>query len=326
MEVATKVEKTKQLEDAARLALTSCMGLKKGENLLVVTDEPLEEIGQAFYRVGREMGAEAVLALMPPRSGSGVEPPAPIAAAMKAADVVMIPTSKSLSHTQARKEACKSGARVASMPGITVEMMARTLVADYQKVAEVNERIAKVLTKGKKAHLTSPAGTDLVMSLEGRAGDPDSGLYLEKGIFGNLPAGEVYTAPLEGTSEGILVIDGAMSGVGIVDSPIRMKVEKGYAVSIEGGSSAKSLEKLIEIHGKEARNIAELGIGTNPEAILTGLVLEDEKVLGTAHVAIGNNATFGGVVNVPSHLDGILLNPTLEVDGTFILKGGQLVI
>lgn len=326
MNNAMNIDDLKALDEAARIALSSCMGLQRGESVLVVTDEPQEEIGRAFYRVAKELGGEAMIVLMPPRSGNGVEPPASIAVAMKAADVVMMPTSKSLSHTRARKEACESGARVASMPGITAEMMARTLVADYQGVALVNARIAKVLTEGKRAHLTSPAGTDLTMSLEGRAGDPDSGIYREKGIFGNLPAGEVYTAPLEGTAEGLLVIDGAMSGVGIVDAPIRMKVEKGYAVSIEGGESAKKLLQLIEVHGKDARNIAELGIGTNPRAILTGLVLEDEKVLGTAHVAIGNNATFGGVVNVPSHLDGILLKPTLEVDGIFILKEGELLI
>lgn len=315
-----------KLEQAARIALESCMGLQAGEQVLVVTDEPLEGIGRAFYSVAKEMGAEAVLAMMPPRSGSGVEPPSAIAAAMKQADVVMMPTSKSLSHTQARKEACKAGARVASMPGITADMMERTLTADYQQVAEVNARIAKVITEGKTARLTTPAGTDLTMSLEGRDGDPDSGIYRTKGIFGNLPAGEVYTPPLEGTTEGTLVVDGAMSGVGIVDSPIRMKVEKGYAVAIEGGESAKKLVELLDPHGREARNIAELGIGTNPKAILTGLVLEDEKVKGTAHVALGNNVTFGGTVSVPSHLDGILLRPTLVVDGTTILKDGELVI
>lgn len=320
------VQDTTRLEAAAKIALESCMGLKSTERVLVVTDDVQETIGKAFYEVAKQMGADATFVIMPQRSGSGVEPTPEIAAAMKASDVVMMPTSRSLSHTQARKQACQAGARVASMPGITMDMMERTLVADYEEVARVNERIAKILTEGKEAHLTSPAGTDLYLGLETREGDPDSGIYRERGIFGNLPAGEVYTAPLEGTSHGTLVIDGAMSGVGLVDSPIRMQVKDGYAYDIEGGESARKLDAILAPLGKEAYNIAELGIGTNPKAILTGLVLEDEKVLGTTHVALGNNATFGGVVNVPSHLDGILLKPTLTVDGTPILKDGVLVV
>jgi leucyl aminopeptidase (aminopeptidase T) len=320
------VQDVTRLEAAAKIALESCMGLKPTERVLVVTDDVQETIGRAFYNVAKEMAADATFMMMPQRSGNGVEPTPEIAAAMKAADVVMIPTSRSLSHTQARKAACQAGARVASMPGITMEMMERTLVADYEAVARLNDRIAKILTDGKEAHLTTPAGTDLYLGLETRDGDPDSGIYREKGIFGNLPAGEVYTAPLEGTSHGTLVVDGAMAGVGLVDSPIHMVVEKGYVTKISGGDSAQKLESLVAPHGKEAYNIAELGIGTNPKAILTGLVLEDEKVLGTVHVALGNNATFGGVVNVPSHLDGILLKPTLTVDGTPILKDGVMVV
>ncbi|GAB6158312.1 aminopeptidase [Desulfotomaculum varum] len=315
------------LEHGARVALEVCLGVKKGEQVLVVADQGTRTVGRALWEQAVSLEAEALWLEMLPRSVNGEEPPAAVAVAMKQADVVVAATSKSLSHTRARREANQNGVRVASLPGITGEILARTMTADYQKIGELSSRVAELLSKSNEARIITPAGTDLTMSLRGRTAHADTGLLLGNGMFGNLPAGEAYIAPLEGTANGTLVIDGAMAGVGMLKGEIiRITVQNGYAVGIQGGQGAKILEDLLKPLGKEAGNIAELGVGTNDKAIITGNVLEDEKVLGTVHVALGNSISFGGTVDVPIHLDGILLKPTLILDGQTILQEGNLQI
>lgn len=154
---------------------------------------------------------------------------------MKAADVFIGPTSKSLSHTRARREANQNGTRGATLPGITEETMQRTLVANYWKIRERSIKYAEILNKGKTVRLITKAGTNITLSIEGRRACADTGIYTESGSFGNLPAGEAYIAPIEGTAEGITVIDGSMAGIGVLDKPIILRVEKGYVSEISGG-------------------------------------------------------------------------------------------
>ncbi len=317
---------TKQLEQSAEIAIQQCMAVKAGETVLVVADEPTRNVGRALWEKAVEAGAEALYMEMTPRKNDGVEPPPAVAAAMLHADVILGATSRSISHTQARKAANKNGARIATLPGITEDIMQRTLCADYRTIAKLTEKFAQILTAGKTAHVTTPAGTDIRLSIDGRKGKPDTGINHTAGDFSNLPAGEAYIAPLEETAEGVLVIDGAMAGIGVLEAPIKLTVEKGYVTKIEGGRETEKLEAMLADYGKLARNIGELGIGTNDQAVLSGRVLEDEKVKGTVHFALGNNVGFGGKVQVPLHLDGILLNPTLTIDGQVIIKDGKHLV
>ena len=128
------------------------------------------------------------------------------------------------------------------MPGVTGEMLARTMAADYQRIKTLSHKIATILNAGNEAHITTPAGTNLTMSLKGRAAHPDTGMLQERGSFSNLPAGEAYIAPMEGTSNGVLVIDGAMSGIGTLNGEvIHITVKDGYANGIQGGQAAEVL-------------------------------------------------------------------------------------
>ncbi len=315
-----------QLEAAARTALETCLAVKAGETVLVITDEPKREIGTAIWRVAKTLGAEAMLTEIMPRSRNGEEPPAPIAALMAASSVVLCPTSKSLTHTAARREACAHGARIATLPGITEDMMIRCLAADYNAIAERSQRLSVALESGKEVRVTSPAGTDIRLIRGDRRAKPDTGFYLNPGEYGNLPAGETFFAPIEGTAQGVVVFDGAMAGVGKVKTPIRIMVRDGIAVDITGGPEAQKLNELIDPLGEAARNIAELGIGTNDRAQITGVILEDEKVMGTVHIALGDNMSMGGTVSVPSHLDGLILQPTVYVDGRMIMEDGKLLV
>ncbi|MBD3170177.1 MAG: aminopeptidase, partial [candidate division Zixibacteria bacterium] len=214
----------------------------------------------------------------------------------------------------------------ATLPGITEETMTRALNADYEKVAKRSNTLAKLLSKGNSARITTPSGTDITMSIQGREGKPDTGLVYTGEDFSNLPAGEAYIAPMEKTAEGVYMVDGSMAGLGLLKKPLTITVEKGHAVDIKGGAPATKLKKMLDAVGPKARNIAELGIGTNDKARLCGSVLEDEKVMGTVHLAIGDNKSMGGRVSVPIHLDGMLLKPTLYIDDKMIMKNGKMMI
>ena len=314
-----------KLRLAAGVVLKDCMAVKEGERVLIIIDGPKREIGEVLFEQASKLQAEALLMEMLPRDNHGVEPPEAVAEAMKHADVIVIPTSKSLSHTCARREANERGARIATMPDITVEMMGRTLSAGYSQIAQRCLHYAGLLTEADEVKISTPAGTDLAFSLKGRKGLADTGLVHAPGEFSNLPAGEAYAAPLEGTANGKLVVDGSMAGIGKLKDPITMTVKDGFVTQVTGGPDGEKLEAIMDRYGREARNIAELGIGLNELAQLTGSPLEDEKVLGTVHVGIGDNSNFGGTVSVPSHLDGILLSPTLTVDGRVLIDNGKLV-
>lgn len=313
------------LTRAAASALDDCLALKPNESLLVVSDPGTRSIAEVLVAAARERGAEAVLVDMSERENNGTEPPPAIAAAMAACDVVIAPTTKSLSHTEARRAANATGARIATMPGITEEMMARTMSADFASLRPRSREVARLLTEGSEVRITTAAGTDLTLGIEGRTGISDDGDLSQAGAFGNLPPGEAFLPPVEGTTNGRLVVDGTMWPVGRLSEPLVFEIADGYVNEMTGLHAAE-VKAVLEKHGREAFAVAELGIGTNDAAQLTGNVLEDEKILGTIHVAIGDNHTFGGTIRVSSHQDGIVLSPTLSIDGKPILEKGNFLV
>ncbi len=316
-----------KLDKAAEIALIDCMAVKKKEKVLIVTDEEKKEIGEALYRNSLRLGFESLFVEMKSGKMHGEEPPSYIAELMLKFDVILLPTDKSLTHTDARRNASEKGARVATFPGITKDVMIRGLNADYKKIAKLTVKLGRMLDRTKEIRVTAKGGTDIYFSVEGRRGLASKGLFHKKGESGNLPTGEAFIAPLEGKSNGVFVVDGSMSGVGMItDKPIKIKVAKGFATEITGGKEAGKLKKIIEPYGKKGRNIAEFGIGTNDSVRLSGNLLEDEKVLGTIHIAIGDNKSMGGNVNAPIHLDGVVKKPTVFFDEKMIMQNGKLLI
>lgn len=315
-----------ELYSASQIAVRDCMGTKQNEKILVITDEPLRTLGYALWKAAKDFGNDVLLTEILPRKSNGEEPPAEVAELMKKFDVVFCPTSKSLTHTDARRAASGLGVRIATLPGVTEEIMVRCMNADYNAIAKRTHSLCALMEKTSLIRVTSPAGTDISMPIKGRAAHASSGLFREKGQSGNLPTGEAYLAPLEHQSNGVVVIDGSMASVGIVKTPIRIRVSDGYATEITGGAEAEQLKKLLEPHGKEAYNVAEFGIGTNDKAIITGKIIEDEKVMGTIHIALGDNKSMGGTVRVASHLDGLVKQPTVWFDEKVIMKDGHFVV
>jgi leucyl aminopeptidase (aminopeptidase T) len=311
---------------ASTIAIRDCMGARPGESVLVVTDEPLRAIGYALLRAAKDLGHEAMLIEMLPRKSNGEEPPAQVAELMAKVDVVLCPTSKSLTHTDARRAATAAGARVGTLPGVTEDIMVRCMNADYHRIAERTHRLCELLEQTAVVRVQAPAGTDVRLPIAGRRAHASSGLFRERGQWGNLPTGEAYLAPVEGQSSGLVVVDGSMAGIGVTTRPIHIVVENGYATRITGGPEAEQLIALLEPHGREARNVAEFGIGTNDRARLTGVILEDEKVMGTVHIAFGDNKSMGGTVRVASHLDGLVKQPTVWFDDRKIMEAGRLLV
>jgi leucyl aminopeptidase (aminopeptidase T) len=316
------------LLNTAESILRTSLAAQPGERFLTITDVETHPIGRAFFEAGLKVGAESILAVMKERTRHGEEPPPPIAKAWENSDIYIVPTKYSLSHTQARKAATQAGARGATMPMITAAMFkAGAITADYSKVSGLCEKIGALMDQASRVRVTSRAGTDIAMSIQGRLVERDTGVLLKRGDFGNLPAGEVYTAPVEGSAVGTLVFDGAIASVGILKKPVTITVKEGFATSITGGPQASKFDALLgEVKKKEAYNIAELGIGCNPKGRLIGIALEDEKVYGTVHVALGDNSTFGGTVQAGIHLDGIILKPTLFLDSKPVIREGTWTV
>jgi leucyl aminopeptidase (aminopeptidase T) len=315
------------LKKSAEIALRDCMALKDTETLLVVTDDITFEIGTALFDVGKNLAKDSFLLVMTERKVNGQEPPDAIAEMMTKHDVVICPTAKSLTHTDARRNACKAEARVGTMPGITKDVMIRTLKADYHKIAERTIYLSAILDEASEVHITTALGTDILLPIKGIKAISSTGLVTEKGSYGNLPSGESFLMPVEGQSNGVFIVDGSFAAVGkIEEMPISIKVENGFATKIEGGKEATKLNDILKPLGDQAYTIAELGIGTNDQAIITGAILEDEKVMGTVHIALGNNISMGGTCNVGIHLDGVILEPTVNVDGKLIMEQGKLMI
>ena len=311
------------LDKAVRTVVHECMGVRPNEEVLVVCNPATRELGDALRNEAEAIGAQAVLAVMTERSSHAGEPPATVAEAMVAADVLLAPTVQSLSHTAARKRATESGTRTATLPGATVEMLSRVMSDDMEKLRHRGHRVAELLDRGTEARLTCDHGSNLKLGLQGRVAIPDAGELTETGAFGNLPCGEGFMAPA--TAEGVLVVDGSIAGVGLVDEPVRLTIKDGHLVDATGEAGAKLME-LLTVHGPDGTNVAELGIGTNEKAILTGNILEDEKILGTAHIAFGASAAIGGNVQVPVHLDVVSMRPEVTVDGTPVVLEGRLLV
>ena len=285
-------------------AAVDCLGVRETDSVLVVFNDELRVIADALGAAAREHARTLTLLPFATLARHGQEPPSNVAEAMARADVVIAPTARSLSQTQARIEATRRGARIASLPTITEEIFIRAVPIEYAELKRTSQWLAARLTSASAAHITSAAGTDIVLSLNGRAGLSDDGDLRRPGAFGNLPAGEAYVAPLETFGDGVIVFDGSLAGYGRLKAPVRVAVERGRAMSADAEAGAWLLE-LLDSGGEHGRSIAELGIGTNPQAALSGNVLEDEKVTGTIHLAFGTSAGIGGVNVAGVHIDGV---------------------
>lgn len=327
------------------------MGARAGERILVLTDLPTREqwqqlragdievmLRRAFLArlvadIAREQLVECTAHFLtyPSTGRNAVEPPVETPRAMQEADVALLITSFSLTHTDAREEACRRGTRVASMPRFLPEMLYPDgpMAADYQEVAASTQALARLISVARHVRVTTPAGTDMEFSVEGREGRADAGLYTAPGDWGNLPAGEAYCAPREGTARGRIVVEPGWHAR--MAEPMVIEFQRGEVVGIEGGGAVGAeIAEIVDLAGGSEsaaprRMLGELGIGTNPNARRTDITVEAEKIKGTVHLAIGDNSHMGGMVVADYHQDFVLPEPDVWFDGQPIITGGRWV-
>lgn len=308
--------------EVAKNILKNNLGVKEQEKVLILSDEDKSELGKSLYKAAQSLTTNAVYIEIPDSSRAGEEPPLIAAKAIELADVVVCITKNSVTHTNAKKNAVLAGARVATMPGISEEMFTKgAITANYEEVTVLTNKLVAQLDQTKKVRIEKD-GFQFTFSIEQRMGIRSIGVYKNMGESGNLPSGEAYIAPVEGSANGTLIVDGSFVGVGKLEEPIKLVIKDGRLVDIIGYCS----ETILNILGQGlGRNVAEFGIGTNLAARITGNILEDEKVAGTVHIAFGSNKTFGGETEAGVHLDGIILTPTFYLDNKLIMKEGKFI-
>jgi len=308
----------------AKNALDVVLALQKGEDVLVITDRAKEDIGQAFFQAAGSAGARAGIYMLPQEQRPFTEIPIDLPPLLEGKDVILnifegIAEETPFRIKLIRKEAGVN-ARIGHCPGITTRMMTEgPMTADYKAIARDVAYLTKKFENAKGIHITAPAGTDITLDIEDRPFDTD--VSIPRGKFGNLPAGELWCAPVEDGANGIIVVDGSIGDVGQVPAILRITVAKGKIANIESEDKAfeQRISELCSLD-EYASVVGELGIGLNPQARLVGNLLEDEKAGETAHIAFGNNQEMPGGKN-PSrtHRDYLFYKPTMIVsykDGT----------
>jgi leucyl aminopeptidase (aminopeptidase T) len=310
--------------DASAQRAADCLGVAPGERIAIVHNPAQAAIAAAIAAVVAERGATPDVVAFDDLTRNNEEPPEGVAAAIGAANASFGVTTFSLSHTQARLASTRAGGRFASLPGITEDLFARALMVDHAAMSADGAALAAQITAADSCRITCAAGSDATLSVAGRDGRNDDGALGAPGAFGNLPAGEAYVAPVEIAGSGVLVFDASVAGHGLLDEPLRVRIEDGAIVEADGAIGAWLLETL-DAGGPNGRHVAELGIGTNPAAQIVGLVLEDEKVRGTVHVAFGASTGVGGINDAGVHIDAIMRAPTLQIGDRIVCSGGEVI-
>ncbi|HEX9015653.1 MAG TPA: leucyl aminopeptidase [Chloroflexota bacterium] len=318
-----------EMMPSARKLAGQCTSIMPGESVLIVADSGMVGIANAVAAAARERGGEPVIAIIDQRSADSTEPPVPVAAAMREADVIFSAVSISITHTRAVKEAVAAGRRAIALTAVTEEMMLRGgLEADFDEVKVRCRAVGEKMARARQAHITSDLGTDLTFRVEGRRVNVMP-CVVGPGEFSPAPTAEVNFSPIEGTANGLIVADASIPylGIGLLRKPVRFTVRDGYIVGIEAGDP-EQVATLKAAWEKQADpnvyNVAEMGVGMNPKCRFTGLMLEDEGVLGSVHIGTGTNITLGGNVKAKSHYDLIMSKPTVDLDGVRLIERGEL--
>jgi leucyl aminopeptidase (aminopeptidase T) len=303
--------------------------VEAGDPVVIVTDPEMERFATLVAEAAHAAGAVVTTCVIPVRGQDGQEPPDPVARAMAEAKVIFSPVRISITHTRAMRAALDAGARAILMTAYTDRILSSPalLETDFHAQAAVCHRLGNAFTKGKEVRLTSPRGTSLTFSIEGRTANVLTNVP-DPGQLAPVPDIEVNVVPVTGSAAGTLIADASVPylGIGILEQPIECTVEDGYITRMKGGDEAVRLETHLGLFGdKNCFNVAELGVGLNPNARLTGEMLEDEGVLGTIHIGIGTSHTLGGEIVAPTHYDLLMWEPTIVVDGRVVQRDREVL-
>jgi 2,5-dihydroxypyridine 5,6-dioxygenase len=318
-----------EMMPGAMKAMTQCAAVKPGENVVIACDTNKMRMAEALAAAAYAVGGIPTIVAFPPTGAHGRQVPKAAVGACSRCDVFFLATSWSMTHTDARIEAIRNGARGTTMCEVTEDCLCTGgILADFEANDKTARKIGALLTKAKKIRMTSSAGTDLEAEIQGRPVQYETGLFREPGRFAALPSSEVNISPIEGSTEGIIVSDVRCMGYGIVrNEPITIEVRKGQVAKVTGGKGADYLNEILKtFNDPKAYNLAEFAVGLNPFSRMYATNLEDLGRLGFGHHGIGSNYAIGGNVLAPCHIDVIYKDASLWIDGTLVLDRGNLLI
>lgn len=316
------------IEKGTRKIIEVCANVQENDNVLIVTDTGIGyNIAESLFEVANSYGAKVAIILTEPSRKPGEEPTKLVAAAMKAADVIISPTTRTIFHSNATTEALQAGARLLSLTEVSEDILVSGGIdADFYALQSRINRVKDKIEKGKKVKVTTKNGTDITLDITGRPAYACTGLCHKSGQKIGIPELEVFVAPLEELTNGTLVVDVCISGVGEVKEPVVITIKNGKMEHIEGGIESEKLRALLDDSKDSACYvIAEFALGLNDKAKAIGKIIEDEGVYGTGHFAFGNNIHFGGINQAAIHLDMVYWHPTVEIDGEIIMEDGKLI-
>jgi 2,5-dihydroxypyridine 5,6-dioxygenase len=316
--------------DTVARVLETCLGVRRGERVVLLTDEGTDGVVVAGLAAGlRERGAEPVVRILPRYELPGSEPPAEVAAELAAADGAIELTSTFIGSSRARRDASAAGTRYLCMPGVIADTfrLGGPLDVDFDALAVTTHRLARAWEEASEYRIVTPGGTDLRGSVRGRKGRALTGVARETGAYMAPPDVESGTAPVEGSSEGVVVIDGdfLFMGPGPVPEPVALHLRDGILVAADGGEAWRLTEMIDRCRDPRMTNLAEVSVGLNPQGSVCGVPMETESTLGSAHIAFGNSIAYGGTVAAVAHLDCVMRDAVVYLDGVPRIVGGRLV-
>jgi leucyl aminopeptidase (aminopeptidase T) len=321
-----------ELAKGARSIIEDIMLTQPGEEVVITADTSSDwRVVEATAQAAYAAGATPVVVWYETRPDAVIEPPGPVAGAIRESDVWIEYVGAYLLHTEAYKRALEQGSRYINLAGMDVEMLVRTIAqVDYPKVIELSHALGALIAQADRIHVTSPGGTDLHARMGGRpirysgklADTPGEPIML---------GGQITWNPLEETIEGTLVFDGALwppKELGLLRSPLRLTLEAGRVTQVEGGAEAKVLERwFASIGNPNIYRLAHYSLGFNPGVTRpTGRIVEDERVFGGIEFGLGSQGShIGPGWDSGGHTDGTVLNPSIILDGVPMEVEGRYV-
>jgi leucyl aminopeptidase (aminopeptidase T) len=318
-----------EMMPGAMKAMTQCAGVKPGENVVIACDTNKLRMSEALAAAAYAVGGIPTIVMFPPTGAHGRQVPKSVVGACARSDVFFLPTSWSMTHTDARIEAIKAGSRGTTMCEVTEDCLCTGgILGDYEENDRIARRLGEVLAKTKTIRMTSSGGTDMTGEVTDRPVQYETGLFRKPGQFAALPNSEVNISPIEGSTEGVMVGDVRVMGYGVVkEEPLTIHVREGKVQEVTGGGAADYLrETLAAFNDPTAYNLAEFAVGLNPACRAYATNLEDLGKLGFGHHGIGSNYAIGGKVLAPCHIDVIFKEVTLEFDGEVVLDKGKVLV
>lgn len=311
------------LEKSTRAVLRNCLDLKPNESLLIVTDKSLADVGETIWKTALRISKNSLLLKF--SNGTDNKLPEAVQESLAQANACFVLTSKPLNEKTFDK-ARQNGSRVLVVQNATRTLIERTFETNYMKITNISRKISDLFSIGKSLHLQSPSGTEARLTISRVKGFAETGVVQQAGEFASLPAGEACVILNHKHISGIVTIDRVAGTKKKLVSPITLNIKEGEITQIKGGQEADELRKAIRKFGPAGRQIYEFGVGTNSCVKLGNSAQEDEKALGAIHVSFGQNKTTKVHGKMVQAIKGILLKPTLSVDGKLIVKKGKIVV